>query len=314
MSDEIGRRRVLSSIGAAGVLGVGSFAGRASADREPGTEVTDLGEWAGVPVRQMSMAHAAHPTEDAFALATGAFGDGIELYLAEGAATARSVPETVSRLSTPSAAGAFGPAWADEGTLRYTQDYARKELDLGPSAQIADRSVIDPDVTDDEEVRSRLSLPVPIPGSLPFDICAPMLNGNLACVQTGGIIDNFGAPRDCSFGETPPLVSADITYQEETIPIWGDGEVVFSNEVWIGIETDGSAVWIGEETSEQCASYSVNIPDPTAAPATLLDYIEDAARDLTVELGYSRSNNVVTGLMAIVVIALILAPPTGFPG
>lgn len=114
---------------------------------------------------------------------------------------------------------------------------------------------------------------IPTPDSFPFDVCTPSPSGELVCVKTGDIV--FDDPRDCNSapgGQTPPLYSADWTYTEESIEIIGDNEILVSIDFWAGVESDLSAVWIGEETSEQCARYPISV-DPVAS--TVDDVIDD---------------------------------------
>jgi len=131
------------------------------------------------------------------------------------------------------------------------------------------------------------------------------------CVQTGGIVDNLGQPRDCvdcPGGETPPLVSVDVTFAEKTITInpLEESEVVWEQSVWIGIETDLAAVWVGEPLSESCASYELPNVDPTAAVHTIADEVWNTAGDIVENnLGYSR--NSAAGTIAIAIVAIIIA-------
>jgi len=132
-------------------------------------------------------------------------------------------------------------------------------------------------------------LPFPIPGSLPFDLCAPTPEGTRFCVQTGSIEGNIGEPRDCQNGSTPPLVSVDVTYQEESIEVLDDGEVLIERSIWIGVEEDLDAVWVGEETAEGCARFGLPDVDPTAAVDTVINTVDDTAKDVVRDLNRSRS-------------------------
>ncbi|RLM49643.1 hypothetical protein [Halorubrum sp. Atlit-28R] len=158
------------------------------------------------------------------------------------------------------------------------------------------------------------SLPFPIPGSLPFDLCAPTPEGTKLCVQTGSIEGNIGEPRDCQNGSTPPLVSVDVTYQEETIEVLDDGEVLIENSVWIGVEEDLDAVWVGEETAEGCARFGLPDVDPTAAVDTVINTVDDVAKDVVRDLGQdpNRGTGQVLYAFLLVIIALIIVFD-GFP-
>jgi len=156
-------------------------------------------------------------------------------------------------------------------------------------------------------------LPFPIPGSLPFDLCAPTPEGTRFCVQTGSIEGNIGEPRDCQNGSTPPLVSVDVTYQEESIEVLDDGEVLIERSIWIGVEEDLDAVWVGE-TAEGCARFGLPDVDPTAAVDTVINTVDDTAKDVVRDLGQdpNRGTGQVLYAFLLVIIGLIIVFD-GFP-
>jgi len=157
-------------------------------------------------------------------------------------------------------------------------------------------------------------LPFPIPGSLPFDLCAPTPEGTRFCVQTGSIEGNIGEPRDCQNGSTPPLVSVDVTYQEESIEVLDDGEVLIERSIWIGVEEDLDAVWVGEETAEGCARFGLPDVDPTAAVDTVINTVDDTAKDVVRDAGQdpNRGTGQVLYAFLLVIIGLIIVFD-GFP-
>jgi hypothetical protein len=160
------------------------------------------------------------------------------------------------------------------------------------------------------------SLPFPIPDSLPFSVCYPTTDLKEACIQTGGIVDQYGQPRDCSSapgGSTPPLVSADITYTEKTIVIGGDAEITFERSVWVGIETDLDGFWVGEETSEQCARYDLNGLSPASTAQDIIDEAEDAADRATRNIVGVDPTTALGSVIAFGILVLIILLFDGIP-
>ncbi|ADQ67514.1 hypothetical protein C499_18674 [Halogeometricum borinquense DSM 11551] len=149
------------------------------------------------------------------------------------------------------------------------------------------------------------SLPFPVPSGFPFDLCTPTPNGTQLCVQTGSIQENIGEPRDCNDGQTPPLVSVDLTYQEKTISL-GDAEVLVENSIWIGIEEDLNAVWVGEPKSGSCYRHNLNNIDPTAALDTVLKKAGDAADASVRDLGMNPNSGPGQVLALIIMVVLFL--------
>lgn len=149
------------------------------------------------------------------------------------------------------------------------------------------------------------SLPFPIPDSFPFDICSPTPEGTLLCVQTGDVAGNFNEPRECASGSTPPLVSVDVTYQEKTIELYGDAEILVENSIWIGVETDFNAVWVGEDKSKSCARFSLPNVDPTAAANTVVDKVYGTAEDVVRHLNMNPNSG--TGQTLVAFVAVIIA-------
>jgi len=138
--------------------------------------------------------------------------------------------------------------------------------------------------------------------------------GTRFCVQTGSIEGNIGEPRDCQNGSTPPLVSVDVTYQEESIEVLDDGEVLIERSIWIGVEEDLDAVWVGEETAEGCARFGLPDVDPTAAVDTVINTVDDTAKDVVRDLGQdpNRGTGQVLYAFLLVIIGLIIVFD-GFP-
>lgn len=307
------RRRVLRSLGAVGALSLLPGQALGASKTKLGTPLDDLGPYEKATVEEMSAVYQGRPDEGQYAISTGAYGNGIELYLAVGATSPKERPEQVIPLTNSSEIGVFAPQWTGESKIEYTRDYERKVAELSTDNTLESITVVDEDVSEsDGTFRTSLAVPFPIPDSLPIDLCTPVPNGSELCVQSGGVIDNFGQPRDCRYGETPPVVSVDVSISETAN--FGDGDVVASVSPWIGVETDGSAVWVGEEISEECARFPINIPDFTAAPADLVDQLGQVSGDIVEDLGYSRNNSVLVVAVAVVIALLIAAPPTGVPG
>lgn len=166
---------------------------------------------------------------------------------------------------------------------------------------------------------------VPSPGDVPIDICTLLPNGNLFCVKSTDIVQS--GTRPCSTapgGTTPPLFSGSISYTEKEISLTGDTKVVTSNSVWAGIEHDRSAIWVGEETSKECAKLNIDIPTPVPSPSSIGELYDEARsiakrmadkfRDFTGEPENDVAYETLIAALTVFVLALILAPPTGLPG
>lgn len=162
-----------------------------------------------------------------------------------------------------------------------------------------------------------MTIPIPIPTGLPLDLCYPISLGRQMCVQTGGIVDNLGQPRDCvecPGGETPPLVSVDVTYAEKTITLnpLEESEVIWEQSVWMGVETDLGAAWVGEPISQQCASYELPDVDPTAAVHSIADTVWGTAEDIVEDqFGYQSGSSigiVATAMVAVLIALLVVSP------
>lgn len=166
---------------------------------------------------------------------------------------------------------------------------------------------------------------VPSPGDVPIDICAPLPNGNLFCVKSTDIVQS--GTRPCSTapgGTTPPLFSGSITYAEKEFSLFGDAKAVYSASVWAGIEHDLSAIWVGEETSKECAKINIDLPDPSPTLSSIGELTDEARsigrrmaekfRDFTGHPQNEVAFETLVAALTVFVIALILAPPTGVPG
>jgi len=159
---------------------------------------------------------------------------------------------------------------------------------------------------------------VPTPTALPFSVCVPSTD-YVHCVDAEAL--NFDRRRSCQGGQTPKLATADLTYAKKEYT-WSGLEVTASLSVWFGVEMDLGAVWIGEETSDQCARIPINDPpSPTAAIDDVVDSIYSIKDDLLWDIhGWggphpnSTGGEVLGALILIAVAIAIIAPPTGVPG
>jgi len=55
---------------------------------------------------------------------------------------------------------------------------------------------------------------------------------------------------------------------------------LIERSIWIGVEEDLDAVWVGEETAEGCARFGLPDVDPTAAVDTVINTVDDTAKDV----------------------------------
>lgn len=131
MAEETHRRQLLKLAGAAGLTGLASGIGTAQQDTYP--EVDDLGEYEDSPVDVFAAGASPHPNQDRIAVVTGAFGDGIQLYIAEGAETTNDVPETVYEITDDANGGVFEPRWKKGNRIEYVKNFVRYEVMVPPS-------------------------------------------------------------------------------------------------------------------------------------------------------------------------------------
>jgi len=84
--------------------------------------------------------------------------------------------------------------------------------------------------------------------------------------------------------------------------------------IWIGVEEDLDAVWVGEETAEGCARFGLPDVDPTAAVDTVINTVDDTAKDVVRDLGQdpNRGTGQVLYAFLLVIIGLIIVFD-GFP-
>jgi len=112
---------------------------------------------------------------------------------------------------------------------------------------------------------------------------------------------------------TPPLASVDITYAKKAVTL--DGlEVVTSLSFWVGLETDLSAIWIGESMGT-CTRIPIDPPSPTAAVDDIVDglqnYFGDVSKIIEDLTGLNRgtTGNYVLVMLVLAVFAIILKLP-----
>lgn len=157
---------------------------------------------------------------------------------------------------------------------------------------------------------------IPFPKAIPFSVCAPSLS-HVYCVSAEDLV--IEGTRDCNSGETPPLVSASVAYAKKKYTLNGL-EVTASLSIWAGVETDLSAIWLGESQGN-CARIQIDPPSPTAAIDDIVNDLQRYQGDISEWIddvgGPSRGttgNEVLVALVLIVIAIAIAAPPSGVFG
>jgi len=71
------------------------------------------------PVEVFAAGAQPHPNQNRIAVVTAAFGDGIQLYIADGAETVNDVPESIYRITDDANGGVFEPRWKEGNRIEY---------------------------------------------------------------------------------------------------------------------------------------------------------------------------------------------------
>lgn len=140
---------MLSIMGTTGLLTMGTGIGAAKPDTYP--TVDDLGPFEDMTVDQMAAGAAKHPNQDRIAIVTAAFGDGIQLYIADGTRNLSDTPETVYQITQDAVAGVYEPEWKDGNRLEYVMDFTRYTRKITPSYVVLDHKTVTENVLDEEE-------------------------------------------------------------------------------------------------------------------------------------------------------------------
>jgi hypothetical protein len=125
------------------------------------------------------------------------------------------------------------------------------------------------------------------PNGLPFSFCVPTGYDKYTCIKASDA--EFGQRKTCYRSKyysgwigrykTPPLVVTSINYAEKKIL---NGNVVAKFSVWVGVETDLSAIWVGGVGP--CARFPIDPPsvsptiDPSNIPLEDLQEVMDDAQ------------------------------------
>lgn len=150
-----------------------------------------------------------------------------------------------------------------------------------------------------------MSLNIPTPNTIPFSVCVPTGRSS-HCVDAEDLI--IGGRRSCNSGMTPRLASVSITYAEKELTLSGT-EVVASSSVWVGIEENLSAIWVGDPVGN-CTRIYANPPSPTATIDEIINHLQSFSHRISSALdNLGGPNTGTTGssvYTALVIIALAI--------
>lgn len=165
---------------------------------------------------------------------------------------------------------------------------------------------------------------IPFPKSLPFSVCVPD-GTNVQCVSADNLV--IGDTKECvnpdgppawlpgysNTTTTPPLASVDITYAKKSVTLHGL-EVVTSLSFWVGLETDLSAIWIGESMGT-CTRIPIDPPSPTAAVDDVVDELQNYSGEMSKIIEYltglnrGSTGNYVLVMLVLAVLTVIVRFP-----
>lgn len=142
-----GRRRLLQLVGSGVLAGVVPGVGSAKKDTYP--KVSDLGMYEDHPVEVFAAGAQPHPNQNRIAVVTASFGDGIQLYIADGAETVNDVPESIYRITDDANGGVFEPRWKEGNRIEYVKDFVRYKLKIPPSYKKLDHKTVTENVLEE---------------------------------------------------------------------------------------------------------------------------------------------------------------------
>lgn len=117
-----------------GAIGASSAATQSvSAKRERYSTVTDRGMYEQAPVSVFAAGAEPHPTQDRIAVVTAAFGDGIQLYIADGATGVSDIPDKIYQITSDAITGIYNVNWTGNNSIEYVMDYTKYTRKITPS-------------------------------------------------------------------------------------------------------------------------------------------------------------------------------------
>lgn len=152
------RRTLLKKIGAASAAS--SMAGVASAKKDSKgrerrtekdgrfNEITEVSE----SLDRLTNDYDFHPAQDRAAFVSASFGQGIELYVAEGVSSLSEVPSNVYQISDDLVGGAFDPEWEKGNRLSYQQNLSRVSVKVPRSYKKLEHKVEEESVLDEDSM------------------------------------------------------------------------------------------------------------------------------------------------------------------
>lgn len=78
-----------------------------------------------IPLRAIAAGAREHPAQDRIAFVTGAFGTGMQLYIAENISSVDESPDIVYEITENSKTGVYEPRWVPGNRIEYVKDFIR---------------------------------------------------------------------------------------------------------------------------------------------------------------------------------------------
>lgn len=78
-----------------------------------------------VPLRAIVAGARKHPSQNRIAFVTAAFGDGIQLYIAENISRIDDAPNEIYQITENSKTGVYEPRWKHGNRIEYVKDFIR---------------------------------------------------------------------------------------------------------------------------------------------------------------------------------------------
>jgi hypothetical protein len=325
------RRKFLRNVSAVAGISTLGLSGVASGKKYPGPRreypVVET-KYDDTPVGDIAIDAVKQPHHDRIAFTTIAFGDGYELYLAEGAASVENTPARIRQLTENSAIGVFDIRWKKGNRLQYWHDggnYVRKiplsskifvpeKLEDSPLPEsLGGENGSNAQAVGSNATAQQLDADLPIPGGFSFEECVPIpkvleFGTDEVCVSSDVLTDgtrDCATCASCGDGSTPPLLSLGSSLYEEDV----NNNITYSYDLWIGVNlrfltgSQKPVLWFGQEDSFFCLSENLNGEEVSIA--TLRDAAETLVEEIQENPEESAKDILVT-LMLLLVVAFLV--------
>jgi len=133
------RRDVLkstASIGAVTSIPTVALAKKNKKKQKDSKRYTQIDIEKAVPLRAIAAGARKHPSQNRIAFVTAAFGDGIQLYIAENISNVDGTPTEIYQITENSKTGVYEPRWKHGNRIEYVNDFIRYQRKV-PRSYIA---------------------------------------------------------------------------------------------------------------------------------------------------------------------------------